>query len=135
MAAMVIGVRYCNNDHLQRYLHLQRIKKEVMEYTKIVLFLLGLLGIVLHNLIKLDGINRQSEGNINLWKYWRMERFSIIISVIVVVVCLIARQEVKQLQQVGNWLGLAFVAIGYMAQSIVVSFMGKAQKIINDKSQ
>ena len=106
-----------------------------MEYTKIVLFLLGLLGIVLHNLIKLDGINRQSEGNINLWKYWRMERFSIIISVIVVVVCLIARQEVKQLQQVVNWLGLAFVAIGYMAQSIVVSFMGKAQKIINDKSQ
>ncbi len=106
-----------------------------MEYTKIVLFLLGLLGIVLHNLIKLDGINRQSEGNINLWKYWRMERFSIIISVIVVVVCLIARQEVKQLQQVGNLLGLAFVAIGYMAQSIVVSFMGKAQKIINDKSQ
>ena len=57
--------------------------------------------------------------------------FSILISVCVVIVALIARNEVKQLQQVGSWLGLSFVAIGYMAQSIVVSFMRKAQKFMD----
>lgn len=106
-----------------------------MEYTTLVLFGLGFLGILIHNLIKLDSINRQSDGRINLAKYLALERFSILISICVVVVCLIARAEVKQLEAIGNWLGLAFVAIGYMAQSIVVAFMGKAQKYINSASE
>lgn len=101
-----------------------------MNYTVLTLAGLGLFGIIIHNLIKLNDINRQSEGNINILKYWRIERFSIILSICVVIVGLIVRSEVKQLESVGKWLGLAFVAIGYMAQSVVVSFMGKAQKII-----
>ena len=52
----------------------------------------------------------------------------------VVTVCLIVRTEVKQLESVGNWLGLAFVAIGYMAQSMVVSFSSKAQTFIDNKN-
>lgn len=106
-----------------------------MDYTVLTLGGLGLLGILIHNLVKLNNINRASDGNINLWKYLRVEIFSILISVCVVVVALIARNEVRQLQQVGSWLGLSFVAIGYMAQSIVVSFMGKAQKIIEPTSK
>ena len=91
--------------------------------------------ILIHKIVKLNNINRASDGNINLWKYLRVEIFSILISVCVVVVALIARNEVRQLQQVGSWLGSSFVAIGYMAQSIVVSFMGKAQKIIEPTSK
>lgn len=106
-----------------------------MDYTVLTLGGLGLLGILIHNLVKLNNINRASDGNINLWKYLRVEIFSILISVCVVVVALIARNEVRQLQQVGSWLGSSFVAIGYMAQSIVVSFMGKAQKIIEPTSK
>ena len=106
-----------------------------MEYTTLVLFGLGFLGILIHNLIKLDSINRQYDGRVNFAKYMALERFSILISICVVVVCLIARTEVKQLQSIGNWLGLAFVAIGYMAQSIVVAFMGKAQKYLNQTSE
>lgn len=106
-----------------------------MDYTVLTLGGLGLLGILIHNLVKLNNINRASDGNINLWKYLRVEIFSILISVCVVVVALIAHNEVRQLQQVGSWLGLSFVAIGYMAQSIVVSFMGKAQKIIEPTSK
>jgi len=102
-----------------------------MNYTPLVLTGLGLFGILLHNLVKLNEINKASQGNINLGKYWKLERFAILISVCVVVVSIIVRNEVKQFEQIGNWLGLAFVAIGYMAQSIVVSVMGKAQNFIN----
>lgn len=101
-----------------------------MNYTHLVLFSLGLLGILLHNLMKMDEINKKSEGNINLAKYWAIERFAVAVSVIVVVVCVMISQEIKQLHDIGNWLGLAFVSIGYMAQSIVIKVRGKAEKLI-----
>lgn len=106
-----------------------------MAYTVITLAALGLMGILLHNLIKLNDINRANDGNINILKYWRLERFTIMISFIAIIIALIARSEIKELEQVGKWLGLAFVAIGYMAQSIVVKFMGKAQKYVDDKTK
>jgi hypothetical protein len=104
-----------------------------MTYTVLMLAACGLLGIFIHNLIKLNEINRQMDGNINLWKYWRIERFSIILSLCVVVVCLIARNEIKQLHDLGKWLAIGFTAIGYMAQSLVVFFGNKAQKYMDDK--
>lgn len=105
-----------------------------MIYTTITLAALGLLGILIHNLMKLNNLNREAKGEINIFKYWKLERFSIILSVCVVGVALIARSEIKQLESIGNWLGLSFVAIGYMAQSIVVSFSGKAQRYIENKA-
>ena len=106
-----------------------------MEYTNFILLILGFFGIFIHNLIKIDGINRQTNGNFAFKTFFKIEWTSLLISVCVVVVCLIAKNEIKQLNGVSNWLGLSFVAIGYMAQSIVYSFMGKAQKIIDDKSK
>ena len=101
-----------------------------MTYRLYILFALGLLGILLHNLIKMDSLNRKSKGNLNLRQYLALEWISILISVVVVVVALIAQTEIKRLSVVDNYLGLAFVAIGYMAQSIVVSYMGKAEKFL-----
>lgn len=105
-----------------------------MEYTNLLLMALGGVGIALHNLIKLNDINKANDGNVNLLKYWKLERFSILISIIVVSGALIAKSEIAQLEQVGKFLGLAFVAIGYMAQSIVVKFMGKAQKFVDNQT-
>ena len=104
-----------------------------MQYTYIFLFVLGLVGILLHNLVKMDEINKKSDGNIQLAKYWAVERFSVAISAIVVGVCVLISQEIKQLHDIGNWLGLAFVSIGYMAQSILIKFRGKAETFLNDK--
>lgn len=101
-----------------------------MTYTPYILFALGCLGILLHNLIKMDSLNRKSKGNLKLKQYFELEWVSILISIIVVFVALIAQSEIKQLSVVGNYLELAFVAIGYMAQSIVVSYMGKAEKFL-----
>lgn len=102
-------------------------------YTPLILFVLGMLGVLLHNLIQLDKINRENDGNISMLKYLKIERFSIIISVIVVTVAVICSQEIRKLYMVGNWLGFGFIGIGYMAQSLLVFFMKKAKQKIENK--
>ena len=104
-----------------------------MNYTFIILFLLGVLGVLLHNLMKMDEINKKNNGDFKLGNYIAIEKFSIMISLILVLVSVMVSQEIKQLHDIGNWLGLSFVAIGYMSQSIIVKFSGKAEKILNDK--
>ena len=102
-----------------------------MNYTNVVLFGLGILGVLLHNLIELNKLNRAHSGNIKIMEYLKIERFTIYISIIVVFVALLVKQEITQLEQVGKWLGVAFVAIGYMGQSLLIFTMGKASKVIN----
>ena len=106
-----------------------------MNYTNLTLFGLGLLGILLHNLVELNKLNRANKGSVRLGEYFKLERFSILISVVVVGVSLIVKAEITQLEQVGKWLGLAFMAIGYMGQSLLVFVMGKAEKKINKDNE
>ena len=106
-----------------------------MDYSVFTLGALGCFGVLIHNLVKLNELNKKLEGNINLWSYLKLERFAIILSLCVVAVALIVRTEVKQLEQVGNWLGIAFVAIGYMAQSIIVTIMGRGQKFLDNSDK
>ena len=102
-----------------------------MEYTNIMLGVLGALGILVYNLVKMNSINRQMDGNINLVKYWKVERFSVALSCVVVFGAVIASNEIKQLHQVGKYIGLGFFAIGYMAQSIIVTLGNKTQSILD----
>jgi tellurite resistance protein TehA-like permease len=105
-----------------------------MNYTSLSLMGLGLLGVMLHNLVKINEINKDpSKGTFNLASYWAKEWAAIMISVIVVFAADMAKSEIKQLEQVGNYLGLGFIALGYMAQSVLISFMGKASNIIGNK--
>lgn len=103
----------------------------MINYTPWVLFGLGLLGILLHNLVELNKLNKASNCTFSIKQYLKLEVYSLIISVIVVFVAVIITQEIKQLAGVGNWLGLAFMAIGYMGQSLLILVMGKANKIVN----
>lgn len=104
-----------------------------MTYTPFLLGGLGLLGILLHNLVQLAKINKETEGNANLWKYWKLEQYSILIAVIMVGVAVIILEEIAQIEQFANWKGIGFIAIGYMGQSLLVFVMGKAsQKIGKD---
>lgn len=102
-----------------------------MNYTNITLFGLGVLGILLHNLVELNKINRDpNKSNFTIKGYLKIEAFSIIISLIICFVALLVKHEITQLEQVGKWLGLAFMAIGYMGQSLLIFVMGKANKVI-----
>jgi hypothetical protein len=105
-----------------------------MNYTNFTLYGLGILGVLLHNLVELNKLNKASRGNLNLKQYLRIEAFSIIISLIICFVALLVKTEISQLEQVGKWLGLAFMAIGYMGQSLLIFVMGKANKVI-DKTE
>lgn len=102
-----------------------------MNYTNLTLFGLGALGVLLHNLVELNKLNKASKGTLNIRQYLSIEAFSIIISLIVCFVAIIIKTEIQQLEQVGKWLGLAFIAIGYMGQSLLIFVMGKANKVID----
>lgn len=104
-----------------------------MNYTSVVLVVLGLVGVILHNLVKINDINKDPQkSNFNIATYWSKEWASIAISCLVVGVAAYLKSEIKQLEQAGKWLGLGFVALGYMAQSVLVSFMGKASKVLTN---
>jgi hypothetical protein len=107
-----------------------------MSYTNLVLFGLGALGILLHNLVELNKINKASNGNsIKIKKYLKLETFSIIISAIIVVCAIVIKNEIKQLEQASKWLGLSFITIGYMGQSLLVFIMGRANKVIGKNEE
>jgi uncharacterized protein YybS (DUF2232 family) len=102
-----------------------------MNYTNFTLYGLGVLGILLHNLVELNKLNKASVGNLNIKQYFKIESFSIVISLIICFVALLVKTEIQQLEQVGKWLGLAFMSIGYMGQSLLIFVMGKASKVID----
>ncbi|HHT9135874.1 MAG TPA: hypothetical protein ACFYEK_01375 [Candidatus Wunengus sp. YC60] len=65
-------------------------------------------------------------------EYFKLEIFSLLISVFVVLGCTALANEVEAiLDKFGYlWLmGAAYIFIGYSAQSILVFFMGKAGKV------
>lgn len=99
-------------------------------YTNLILFALGMLGVFLHNLVSLNKINKETNGDAKLLQYLKIEVYSILISVVIVIVALIAKEEVAELHNLGTYLGLGFVGIGYMGQSILVWRMGRFAKSI-----
>lgn len=106
-----------------------------MNYTNLTLFGLGALGVLLHNLVELNKLNRASKGNLKIMQYLKLEVYSIIISLVVVVGCIIAKSEIAQLEHVGKLLGLGFIAIGYLGQSLLIFGMGKANKVIGKEDE
>jgi len=102
-----------------------------MNYNDIYLIALGMLGVLLHNLVELNKLNKASKGTLSIREYLKLERFSIAISMIVVIVCMMIKHEITQLEAAGKWIGLAFISIGYMGQSLLIFVMGKASKAID----
>lgn len=104
-----------------------------MEYTTPVLAVLGLAGIAVHNLVKIDSLNRQSKGCFSFWPFVKLEWPSIAISVIVLGVMMISVQDMVSMSVTMKWpLGPAFFTGGYMAQSLLYKWMGRAQKEIDN---
>jgi hypothetical protein len=102
-----------------------------MNYTNIMLIGIGTIGIILHNLVELNKLNKSNPGTLNFKQYFRAEIFAICIAFICVIVAVIIKHEIKQLDAAGKWLGLAFLSVGYMGQSLLVFIMGRAASIIN----
>lgn len=103
-------------------------------YSTFILCFLGMIGIVLHNLVKIDSLNRKGQGSINLRQYFLVEWVTILISVIVV--CLGAfflQKELKQyFEMFTKYVGIGFLFFGYFAQSLLVKAAGKGEKYIDE---
>ncbi len=97
-----------------------------MTYKPLILGLLGIVGILFHNLIQLAKINKATNGNANLPKYWKLEKYTILIAFLMVGISILVLEELNQIEYFANWKGIGFVAIGYMGQSLLVFVMGKA---------
>lgn len=93
---------------------------------------MGLLGMLAHFFVKLDSLNRETQGVIDWKKFLRIERFAIIISLIVVIASAMLSQEVKELKIAGMKLGLGQLAIGYFAQSIAIKINSIGNKKIKN---
>lgn len=102
-----------------------------MNYTPLILFAAGFIGIFCHNLVALNKLNKRNDGNLDFSKYLKLERFAIMLSVCIIGLCVVFQSEIKQLELAGKWLGLAMWAIGYSAQSIVATFSGASQKFLD----
>lgn len=104
-----------------------------MNYTSLVLFGAALMGILVHNLIKIDKINKDpNQNNFNILSYCKKEWASILVSILISSVAAYFQYEIKELKDAGKWLGLGFFAIGYFAQSILIAAIGRATKVVED---
>jgi len=106
----------------------------MMEYTNLILFAAGMLGVLTHTLMKIDKLNRKTNGAFNFNQFIKIEWASLMLSAIVVVVAIIARTEISQLKAIGSWLALGFYAIGLSAQSVAYFVKGKAEKNLSDNN-
>lgn len=104
-------------------------------YTNLILFALGMLGVFLHNLVSLNKINKDTNGNAKLLQYLKVEVYSILINVVIVIVAIITKEEFKELHEIGAGIGLGFVAIGYMGQSLLIWKMGRFAKAVGSDQQ
>ena len=106
---------------------------ETKTYTELTLLAFGLIGVILHNLVKLNEKKKADpNGDVNYRKYFKLEWITITISVIVVGLCVWLSQEIKELEIAGKYLGLGFASIGYFSQSLLIKWIGKAEKKINE---
>jgi len=87
---------------------------------ELILAGLGILGIVFHNLVQLNKLNRETNGNANIANYWKLEKYSILISVLMILGAVFCVKELDQLENFKEWKGIGFIAIGYMGQSLLI---------------
>ena len=104
-----------------------------MTYTPLILFGLGIFGVLFHNLIKLNSINRKNKGIVNWHEYFALERFTILISIAFVGFLVVVKNEFMEVEYINKWVGTSFGLAGYLAQSLIVSFTSSTEQFIKDK--
>lgn len=98
-----------------------------------MLFGLQLLGMLIHNLVKIREINAKTNGDFKAGLFFKMEWPSILISICIAIVAIIAKVEIKELDFAGGYLGLGFVFIGYGGQSLLFKYFGRIEKKLNEE--
>jgi hypothetical protein len=101
-----------------------------MNYNDLILLGCGVGGVLVHNLMKIQDLKKANKfiGR----TYFGMEWPSIATSVIIVLIALVCKHQIAELENAGKWLAASFATIGYSGQSIFLKFIGRANKIMGD---
>ena len=106
-----------------------------MTYTPLILFGLGLFGVLVHNLKKLNEINRKNKGTVNYTEYFAIEKFSILISICFIGFLVVIKSEVSAVEYINKWIGTCFALAGFSAQSIILSATSAFEVFTKNKTK
>jgi hypothetical protein len=112
-----------------------------MNYTPIAYFIISVFGVLTHNLVEMNKLNRAQQGNFSLKDYIKMERFSILISLVMAGLSSFASTEIKELDLIKKYNLFAFGSciffflMGFFGQSILIFMTGKANKLVNKENE
>lgn len=119
----------------------------------LIMFVGGLLGIFLHSLVKIRGINKRLPGESYksvFVTYWKGEWVSVIISVVVVFTGMFISSEYLDVKEsdkapgnlyeilqykVATFLKTTFVVLGFCAQAAVNAFLGVTERKLQKKAK
>lgn len=95
---------------------------------------MGFLGVLAQAFKKMNELNRRNNGDFSFNQYLKIERFSLGMSLIVVVASVLFIYMVPELQKAGKWLVGGQFSIGWFGQSGLEFLMGQAKKHIGVKT-
>lgn len=103
-----------------------------MNYSVATLLVSGILGILSHNLIKINELNRKNAFTASM--YFRMEWPSIMLNLVLVSACVLWKHDFVTwaFDKAALPTGVAIFTIGYSGQSILLKVMGRANKALGD---
>lgn len=119
----------------------------------LVMFIAGFIGVILHALIKIRGINRnlssETYGSVFV-AYWKMDWISLTTSIVVVFAAMFLSSEYLSMTdkdpipgnitemiqyKLASFIKTTFVVVGYCADSIVYAYLGTTEKKLKDKAK
>lgn len=104
------------------------------------MIVMGMIGVLVHNLIQVDKRNKSGK-RFDILAYYRTEWASVVLSILLVVGAVIAKDEIKSIKAgsivMGDYFAIFMALWGYSGQSLFLKFVRFATKLytgnINEK--
>lgn len=100
----------------------------------------GFLGVLAQSAVKIANMNSRlpNETFLSVFKtFWNVDFSKLLVSVIIVVTCVFASNEWLGAKihgyEVAAFVKTIFCAVGYLANSVILSWLGKTEATLNDK--
>lgn len=105
----------------------------ILTLENLELFICGLIGVMAHALVKIRKFKKIRPFKVK--EFFSEEWDSLLLSFILVVVALIGKENIKKIDQAGEYLCFAFLFIGYGGQSFFLSYFGTLEDKLNIKKE
>lgn len=103
-------------------------------FNDLILFAVGLAGILTVNLIEIDALNQQDGASTNLKKYISKHWANMMLSVVMVGVAVVSKQYVADLEAAGKSIFIGIFAIGMVGPTAAQFIRSKALAFFKTKT-